>query len=422
MPRAFSAYTNTKVVIGPVTNENAKVSTVSSHSRGRCSGRSRPTTHSARRPPTVGGGTAAAGSVVTAVPSAEPERRRWKRSGSLSLGAISGVTASGTRASANSPRKPSWSPKTPRSRAVRPAPMPKPAVIRAIALTRSWLVVSSAAITPATVLVADSSGRPRAKIATNHQKVGLTAAVAVRARPTATQPSSVSFRPKRSASPASGRLPSEASRMTASPTPRVAPDRPTLAAIEVPPWSVPNVLATSPSAAVAPNWAKPAASVNHPAARMAGWRQPYRRTGRGSGFRMVTRRANHVRRGTASAVPGGAVVGPGALGGLVGVAGSGNGAWGGWAGGGSPRPLRLRPQISRSEGTPARPYHGHQPHGGHDLPQAAGLPGSTSTIRRQGPLQAYRSGTGKVASRSLAITERSRPVPRSRATSARCRA
>src|SRR6266542_3247162 len=304
MPRAFSAYTNTKVVIGPVTNENAKVSTVSSHSRGRCSGRSRPTTHSARRPPTVGGGTAAAGSVVTAVPSAEPERRRWKRSGSLSLGAISGVTASGTRASANSPRKPSWSPKTPRSRAVRPAPMPKPAVIRAIALTRSWLVVSSAAITPATVLVADSSGRPRAKIATNHQKVGLTAAVAVRARPTATQPSSVSFRPKRSASPASGRLPSEASRMTASPTPRVAPDRPTLAAIEVPPWSVPNVLATSPSAAVAPNWAKPAASVNHPAARMAGWRQPYRRTGRGSGFRMVTRRANHVRRGTASAVRG----------------------------------------------------------------------------------------------------------------------
>src|SRR6266536_1194492 len=32
----------------------------------------------------------------------------------------------------------------------------------------------------------------------------------------------------------------------------------------------------------------------------------------------------------------------------------------GWAGRVSPRPLRLRPHFSRSEGTPARPYHGHR--------------------------------------------------------------
>jgi len=47
--------------------------------------------------------------------------------------------------------------------------MPYPAVIRAIALARSRVSVSSAATTTAIALVADSIGRPNANRATNHQ-------------------------------------------------------------------------------------------------------------------------------------------------------------------------------------------------------------------------------------------------------------
>ena len=54
-------------------------------------------------------------------------------------------------------------------KAVKPAPTPYPAATRAIDLARSAVPVSSAALTWATPVVALSAGRPRAKMATNHQ-------------------------------------------------------------------------------------------------------------------------------------------------------------------------------------------------------------------------------------------------------------
>src|SRR5688572_375840 len=60
----------------------------------------------------------------------------------------------------------------------------------------------------------------------------------------------------------------------ASPIPRVVPDSPTLATTEVPSLVSPKARATSPRAVVAPNWAKPAATVAAATARMAGWCQP----------------------------------------------------------------------------------------------------------------------------------------------------
>src|SRR5215210_1297692 len=64
----------------------------------------------------------------------------------------------------------------------------------------------------------------------------------------------------------------------ASPTPSVVPDSPTLATVEVPSPASPKARATSPRAVVAPNWAKPAATVAAATARIAGWRQPCSRT------------------------------------------------------------------------------------------------------------------------------------------------
>ncbi len=70
--------------------------------------------------------------------------------------------------------------------------------------------------------------------------------------------------------------------MTASPNPRVVPESPTCAAIDLPVVpAAPKVLATSPSAAVAPNCANPAAMVSPAAVRIAGCRQPCSVTGRG---------------------------------------------------------------------------------------------------------------------------------------------
>src|SRR5829696_5282564 len=129
-------------------------------------------------------------------------------------------------------------------------------------------------------LVADSIGRPRANRATNHQYPGLRAARAVMARPAVTQPSSSRRRPWPSARAARGRLASEARRTMASPTPRVVPDSPTLATVEVPSPASPKARATSPRAVVAPNWANPAATDAAATARMAGWRQPCSRTRR----------------------------------------------------------------------------------------------------------------------------------------------
>jgi Flp pilus assembly secretin CpaC len=57
-------------------------------------------------------------------------------------------------------------------------------------------VVSSAAITPAIAFVADSIGRASAKRTTNHQKVGLSAPVAVSRRPPETQARITARRPK----------------------------------------------------------------------------------------------------------------------------------------------------------------------------------------------------------------------------------
>src|SRR5829696_4881985 len=129
-------------------------------------------------------------------------------------------------------------------------------------------------------LVADSIGRPMANRATNHQYPGLRAARAVTARPPLTQPSSIRRRPWRSARAASGRLAREARRTIARPIPSVVPDRPTLATVEVPSLVSPKAWATSPRAVVAPNWANPAAMVAAATARMAGCRQPCRRTRR----------------------------------------------------------------------------------------------------------------------------------------------
>src|SRR5215216_4492821 len=70
----------------------------------------------------------------------------------------------------------------------------------------------------------------------------------------------------------------------ASPMPRVVPDSPTLATSEVPSPAAPKERATSPRAVVAPNWAKPAATVAAATARMAGWCQPCRRTRRAAGL------------------------------------------------------------------------------------------------------------------------------------------
>src|SRR5215204_5536263 len=152
--------------------------------------------------------------------------------------------------------------------------------MRAIALARWRVSVSSAATTTATALVADNIGRPMANRATNHQYPGLRAARAVTARPPLTQASRSRRRPWRSARAASGRLAREARRTKARPIPRVVPDRPTLATVELPSPVSPKAWATSPRAVVAPNWAKPAATVAAATARMAGWCQPCSRTRR----------------------------------------------------------------------------------------------------------------------------------------------
>ena len=53
--------------------------------------------------------------------------------------------------------------------AMTPAPAPYPAAMSATALARSLEAVCSAAVTCASPFVALSSGRPQAKMATNHQ-------------------------------------------------------------------------------------------------------------------------------------------------------------------------------------------------------------------------------------------------------------
>src|ERR687898_827605 len=97
-------------------------------------------------------------------------------------------------------------------------------------------------------LVADSIGRPMANRATNHQYPGLRAARAVTARPPLTQPSSIRRRPWLSAREARGRLAREARRTMARPIPRVVPERPTRATVEVPSPVSPKARATSPRA------------------------------------------------------------------------------------------------------------------------------------------------------------------------------
>ena len=127
--------------------------------------------------------------------------------------------------------------------------------------------VSSAATTCAIAAVALRKGRPRAKIATNHQYPGLAAAATVSANPTAQLPRSVERRPKRSAMPATGRAPSDAKRITVKPKPNSVPERPACSEMEAPPVRCPKVLATSPSAATAPNCPNPAANAKQGRAR-----------------------------------------------------------------------------------------------------------------------------------------------------------
>ena len=72
-------------------------------------------------------------------------------------------------ASAKMPRKPSAPEKRLCTNAASPAPSAYPAAMSATAAAWSDDAVSSAAMTSASALVALSRGRPKAKIATNHQ-------------------------------------------------------------------------------------------------------------------------------------------------------------------------------------------------------------------------------------------------------------
>ena len=114
-----------------------------------------------------------------------------------------------------------------------PAPTAYPAATSATAAARWAEPVSSAAPTWATAYAADSSGRPRAKMITNHQKFGLAAEAAVMASPRPQATRITLRRPTRSAIPANGSPPSEASRMMASPMPSSVPDRPAWSVIEI---------------------------------------------------------------------------------------------------------------------------------------------------------------------------------------------
>ena len=138
-----------------------------------------------------------------------------------------------------------------------PAPTPYPAAISATAAARSCELVSSAAMTSASALVALSNGRPKAKMTTNHQYPGLAAATTVSARPAIVTTRITRRRPRRSAIPMRGRLPSDARRMTASPIPRLVPDNPTLSAMDDPAATWPSCVDTSPRAATTPNCPKP---------------------------------------------------------------------------------------------------------------------------------------------------------------------
>src|SRR5579872_2263131 len=150
----------------------------------------------------------------------------------------------------------------------------------ATALARSALPVSSAALTCAMPLVALSGARPRAKMAMNHQYPGLRAASTVKPRPTEHVTSNMNRRPNRSATPASGRPPSDASRRMARPTPSSVADRPAWSASEFPFTTWPKCLATSPSAATAPNWPKPEAKAMRARPITAGSRQERRTSAR----------------------------------------------------------------------------------------------------------------------------------------------
>ncbi len=158
-----------------------------------------------------------------------------------------------------------------------PAPTAYPPATTATAAARWAESVSSAAPTWATALAAERSGRPRAKMKTNNQYPGLAADAAVTASPRPQQNSSTRRRPTRSASPARGRPPSDASRITASPRPSWVPERPAWSVIDEP-WSTwPKCRATSPRVAVRPNWPNPAAMATSPTPMTAGSRHRWRR-------------------------------------------------------------------------------------------------------------------------------------------------
>ena len=89
--------------------------------------------------------------------------------GSSSQPRTKNTATSGTIARAKIPRKPSAPDARLWTIAERPAPTPYPAATSATADARSRDPVSSEAITPARALVALKRGRPKAKIATNHQ-------------------------------------------------------------------------------------------------------------------------------------------------------------------------------------------------------------------------------------------------------------
>ncbi len=137
-----------KLFAGPVMTETANVTSTRTSSLLRKRGPTAPRT---------GVGWSAAASATK------------NRLGSSTHPRTAKTTTSGTTASVKMPRKPS----APEARlctiAASPAPSAYPAAMSAMAAARSEDAVSSAAITSARALVALSRGRPKAKIATNHQ-------------------------------------------------------------------------------------------------------------------------------------------------------------------------------------------------------------------------------------------------------------
>ena len=100
--------------------------------------------------------------------------------------------------------------------------------------------VVSEATTMHREITALRDGRPSAKMATNHQKLGLVDASTVRARPLIAAHIRVGLRPNRSADAAMGSPNSDARRLMPRPIPIVVAEIPAWSAKVAPLWRTPN--------------------------------------------------------------------------------------------------------------------------------------------------------------------------------------